>query len=80
MKTKENIISNRRPRRSKKSRIDMGMKVNEMADRVAREKQQIRGPHKRPGTIKEVPRDFFNRYIKSIKTCFQRNVCGTLRI
>jgi len=49
----------------RKSRIDVGLKVNEMAGRVAREKQNIRGPHQRPGTIKDVKERIFQQVYKT---------------
>jgi DNA helicase-2/ATP-dependent DNA helicase PcrA len=49
----------------RKSRIDVGMRMVEMASRVAREKQQMRGPHQRPGTIKDVQERIFQQVYKS---------------
>jgi DNA helicase-2/ATP-dependent DNA helicase PcrA len=56
----------------KKSRIDVGLKIPDLADRVAGEKQQIRGPHKRPGTIKDVLERLFQQTYKNYQCLLSR--------
>jgi len=56
----------------RKSRIDVGMKVNDLADRVAKEKQKIRGPHQRPGTIKDVHERIFQQVYKKYQSLLTR--------
>ena len=45
----------------KKARVDIGIKLGDLANWVVGEKQQIRGPHKRPGTIKDVSQRLFQQ-------------------
>ena len=55
-----------------KSRIDVGIKVKDLAERVAREKQHIRGPHQRPGTIKDVHERLFQQVYKKYQSLLSR--------
>ena len=56
----------------KKSRIDVGVKTRDLRVRVAGEKQQIRGPHKRPGTLKDVSERIFQQVYKNYQKLLSR--------
>jgi DNA helicase-2/ATP-dependent DNA helicase PcrA len=56
----------------KKSRIDVGVKTRDLRVRVAGEKQQIRGPHKRPGTLKDVSERIFQQVYKNYQKLLLR--------
>ena len=56
----------------KQARIDIGLKTVDMAKRVAGEKQQIRGPHQRPGTIKNVSERLFQQVYKKYQNLLSR--------
>lgn len=56
----------------RKSRIETGLKSVDLAGRVAREKQLLRGPHQRPGTIKDVSERIFQQVYKNYQALLSR--------